>query len=35
MDPEVQLVLLGKKPLATALVEGEAGVAELLARSPG
>lgn len=31
---EMQLVLLGKKPIATALSEGEAGAAEILARTP-
>ena len=32
---ELQLVLLGKKPVAAALAEGEAGVAEILARLTG
>jgi ABC-type glycerol-3-phosphate transport system substrate-binding protein len=30
---EIQLVLLGKKPIASALAEGEAGVADLLSRA--
>jgi hypothetical protein len=34
MGGEIQLALLGKRPIATALSEGEAGVAEILAKAP-